>query len=276
MGKTQKPFLLATSLSLILTACGGTATEPPLEQTTEPPAQQPADQASGHVHWSYEGEGAPEHWGDISPDYATCVNGKEQSPINIETAKVKPTGTGGGQAFTLSYKPTPFTVINNGHTIQANPEDPHNIITIDSESYQLAQFHFHTPSEHQLNSQNFALELHLVHKNAQGHLAVLGVMLKEGAENPTIAKIWSGMPKTEDTEDVELVEPIDLNTLLPEDRKSFRYNGSLTTPPCSEGVKWTVLEQPIEMSREQIAAYQAIFPMNARPVQPVKERVVSY
>ncbi len=224
------------------------------------------------AHWSYEGETGPEHWGDINSDFALCTNGKEQSPINIETSQViedkKIADLG------INYKLTGFSLSNNGHTIQGNPSTLDNSFVIDNKEYKLAQFHFHTPSEHQFNGQNFDMELHFVHKDVNNQFAVLGLMIKEGASNPYLEKAWNVIPTEETTEDVKLTEPIDLMSLLPKDKDSFQYNGSLTTPPCSEAVKWVVLEDPIEMSREQIDKFRKIFPDNHRPVQSLNKRKV--
>ena len=224
------------------------------------------------AHWSYKGETGPEHWGDINPDYAACTNGKEQSPINIETSQVIDDEK--LEDLDINYKPTGFSLSNNGHTIQANPSTMDNSLVADNKEYKLAQFHFHTPSEHQFNGQNFDMELHLVHKDANNQLAVLGLMIKEGTANPYLEKAWNVLPTEETTEDVKLTETIDLMSLLPEDKDSFYYIGSLTTPPCSEAVKWVVLEESIEMSKEQIDKFRKIFPDNHRPVQSLNEREV--
>ncbi|KMY49679.1 carbonic anhydrase [Peribacillus loiseleuriae] len=256
-------------LVLSLTACSSTLPDVAKKDVTK------EEQKSNEVHtahWSYEGETGPEHWGDINPDYAACTNGKEQSPVNIEMSKVIEDEK--IKDLDINYKPTGFSLSNNGHTIQANPQTLDNSIVVDNNEYKLAQFHFHTPSEHQFNGQNFDMELHLVHKDANNQLAVLGLMIKEGASNPYLEKAWNVIPTEETTEDVKLAESIDLMNLLPKDKDSFRYNGSLTTPPCSEAVKWIVLEEPIEMSKEQIDKFRKIFPDNHRPVQSLNEREV--
>ena len=224
------------------------------------------------AHWSYEGKTGPEHWGEIDPNYATCANGKEQSPINIETSKVIEDDK--IEDPVINYKPTVFSLSNNGHTIQANPSTSDNSLVFGNEEYKLAQFHFHAPSEHQFNGQYFDMEVHFVHKNANNQYAVLGLMIKEGVSNPYLEKAWNVIPTEKTTEDVKLAEPIDLMNLLPADKDSFQYNGSLTTPPCSEAVKWAVLENPIEMSKEQIDKFRKIFHNNYRPVQPLNGREV--
>ena len=224
------------------------------------------------THWTYEGETGPEHWGDLNPDFAACTNGKEQSPINIETSQVIEDEKIAD--LIINYKPTEFSLSNNGHTIQGNPLAKNNSLIVDNKEYKLAQFHLHTPSEHQINGKNFDLEFHFVNENTTNQLAVLGLMVKEGASNPFLEEAWNVIPTEETTEAVKLTEPIDLMSLLPKDTDSFQYKGSLTTPPCSEAVKWIVLEEPIEMSKEQIDKFRNIFPDNHRPVQSLNKREV--
>ncbi|WP_028403315.1 carbonic anhydrase [Ectobacillus panaciterrae] len=266
MAKNKLAYsVLSISLSLLLVACSSSATVAPKEEKVQ---KENKSTETHKAHWSYEGDTGPAHWGDLDPANSACVNGKEQSPINIEISQAKADEK--LEKLEIHYIPTEFSLVNNGHTVQANPKTTDNSIVVDGKEYKLAQFHFHTPSEHQFNGQNFDMELHLVHKDASGQLAVLGLMIKEGASNLSLEKAWAALPKKETTEDVKLKEPIDLMSILPKNQQSFRYNGSLTTPPCSEGVKWIVLEQPIEMSKEQIDTFRKIFPDNHRPVQSVK------
>jgi carbonic anhydrase len=262
----RKIFLLS-SLSLALVACSSTATE----ESSDKKVQEEDKKTEIH-QWSYEGETGPEHWGDLDPANSACLNGQEQSPINIEISQVKANEKLG--KLEINYIPTEFSLVNTGHTVQGNPTTTENFIVLDGKEYVLLQFHFHTPSEHQFNGQNFDMELHLVHKDANDQLAVLGLMIQEGASNPIWEKAWGVLPNEETTEDVKLSEPIDLMSMLPKDQQSFRYSGSLTTPSCSEGVSWIVLEQPIEMSKEQIDTFRQVFPDNHRPVQPLEEREV--
>ena len=159
----------------------------------------------------------------------------------------------------IQYEPASFSLVNNGHTVQANATELSNGIIVEGQEYQLVQFHFHTPSEHQFNGQHYDMELHLVHQDINGKLAVLGVMIQEGKENENLASVWGDLPKEETENEIPINEPINLQNLLPEDQSSFHYNGSLTTPPCTEEVKWIVFKQPIEMSKEQIQAFQEIF-----------------
>ncbi|MGM0877554.1 MAG: carbonic anhydrase [Bacillota bacterium] len=261
------PFL-AVSLSFSLGACSEKTKE-----TTGTNESEVKEAYSIHTaHWSYEGETGPEHWGELDKANSACVNGSEQSPINIEFSQVLSDNKIEG--IQIQYEPTPFTLVNNGHTVQANATTESNTIVIEGNEYNLAQFHFHTPSEHQFNGQNYDMELHLVHKDRDGKLAVLGVMIQEGSKNDKLASIWDVLPKEETEKDISLKEPIDIQALLPQEQTSSYYNGSLTTPPCTEEVKWVIFEQPIEMSKEQIQAFQQIFPDNHRPVQPLNEREI--
>jgi len=222
--------------------------------------------------WSYEGNTGPEYWSKIHSDYSICAKGKEQSPINIDPSLLKESNT--SVNMTIQYEPTTFTLKNTRNTIQASPITRRNMLSLNGKEYALEQFHFHTPSEHQFNSKSFPMELHLVHKDPYGKLAVLGIMIHEGNENEKLAPAWNVLPKKE-SEKAIVKEPIDLNALLPQNKTTFHYNGSLTTPPCTEGVKWVVLEQPIYMSTNQIQAFKDIFPDNHRPVQPINEREIS-
>jgi carbonic anhydrase len=222
-------------------------------------------EGSHGAHWSYDGEGAPDHWGSLSTDFKACDLGLEQTPIDIrgatraELAGVVP-----------SFGPMPLKILNNGHTIQANCE-PGSRTIINGEPFDLLQFHFHHPSEHLLSGKAFDLELHFVHKSAAGRLAVLGVFIQPGAENAALAPIWAAMPKEAGDEKAAGVT-IAPGDLLPADRGFFRYHGSLTTPPCSEGVLWTVFKSPIEASPAQIRQFAELFPVNARPPQPLNQR----
>ena len=223
--------------------------------------------------WSYTGDTGPDAWGELDESYASCVNGSEQSPINIEFSQVETQKT--IENVETQYEPATFSMINNGHTIQVNSTTENNKMLLDETEYQLVQYHFHTPSEHQFNGKQYAMELHLVHQNDAGELAVLGLMIQEGTANEQLQSVWEAMPKEKTEEEIAVSGDINLQELLPEDQSFLYYNGSLTTPPCTEEVKWVIYEQPIEMSKEQIEAFQQIFPHhNHRPVQPLNEREV--
>jgi carbonic anhydrase len=222
--------------------------------------------ASEGVHWGYEGETGPEHWGELSPDYATCSQGMEQSPVDIPAAApVNPSG------LRLEYQPSALNIVNNGHSIQVNV-DAGSSLTVDGAAYPLVQFHLHSLSEHTLNGVHTAMELHLVHKDAGGRTAVVGLMIVEGAQNLAYEPILAHMPAEEGEPQFVPSVTVNAGDLLPSDRSYYRYNGSLTTPPCTEGVKWFVLTVPVELSADQIASFQSIYDNNYRPVQPLNER----
>ncbi len=221
--------------------------------------------ASGSAHWGYEGEAGPEHWGGLSADFKVCELGVEQTPIDIRGAtRAELTGVA------PSFQPMPLKILNNGHTIQANCA-PGSRTVINGQPFDLLQFHFHHPSEHLLSGKAFDLELHFVHRSEKGQLAVLGIFITPGAENAALAPIWAAMPK-EAGEEQAMGTTITPADLLPADRGFFRYQGSLTTPPCSEGVLWTVFKSPIEASPAQIRQFAELFPVNARPAMPLNQR----
>ena len=170
----------------------------------------------------------------------------------------------------VDYRPTTANVVNNGHTIQVNC-DPGSSLNLDGVNFKLLQNHFHHPSEHLLSGRSFDLEAHFVHASADGTLAVLGVLVKPGAESAALAPVWSAMPHQPGNARGDVVQPADL---LPADRSYFRYLGSLATPPCSQKVIWSVFRNPIEMSPDQVRQFASLFPMNARPVQRLNRRML--
>jgi carbonic anhydrase len=223
----------------------------------------------GHApHWEYEGKAGPAHWGSLEHDFESCKLGKEQSPIDISTKSVEKANL---PAIQTSYKNSSGELVNNGHTIQINLADGGSA-TVPSGSYKLLQFHFHTPSEEKIDGKNFPLVAHLVHKSDAGNLAVIGVLFKEGKENQALKEIFSALPAKEGKE--ALKSNFDASSLLPSTMGYYAFKGSLTTPPCSEGVAWQVLKTPVEISKAQIQAFKKIFKMNARPVQPLNQRKV--
>lgn len=222
---------------------------------------------SSHPHWGYEGEHGPGHWGEMSAEYAACSKGKSQSPIDITRPEKN-----GHETIAFDYKPSKLNILNNGHTIQVN-YDKGSSITINGVPYQLVQFHFHDPSEHTVGGKSYPVELHLVHKNDRGELAVVGVLIEKGEENGALKAVWANLPSKAD-EKKELNETVNAGELLPRERHFYRYSGSLTTPPCSESVKWLVIDSPIQMSEAQINRFKEIIKDNNRPVQPLNGRKV--
>ena len=219
------------------------------------------------AHWSYGGEGGPAEWGKLKPDFSACSNGKRQSPIDIR----------GGvkvdlEPIRFDYRPTGFNVVDNGHTVQANLGGG-NSIEVAGRRYELVQFHFHRPSEERINGRQYEMVAHLVHKDLDGRLAVVAVLMDQGRQHPMVQLVWNSLP-LEKKEETTSPVPIDMNMLLPEDRRYYTYMGSLTTPPCSEGVLWLVLKQPAQLSVEQLAVFAKLYPMNARPIQQVSGRMI--
>jgi len=222
---------------------------------------------SGGAHWGYEGEHGPEHWGHMSGEYKACSEGKTQSPIDLSGAVAEELAD-----IQFDYKPSRLNVINNGHTVQVN-YDNGSSISVNGSRYDLVQFHFHTPSEHTVDGKSFGNEMHLVHKNDKGELAVVGVLIEKGEENAAYKAIWSNLPKKANEKKSAAVD-INAAELIPQDRDYFTYTGSLTTPPCSENVRWIVLKTPIDMSEAQIKDIEKIMHKNNRPVQKLHDRVL--
>ena len=221
-----------------------------------------------HGHWSYRGHGGPGEWGDLDPAFAVCKTGKAQSPIDIR-------GAVGADlpAIAFDYKPSPLKVIDNGHTIQVMYA-PGSFISVAGKQYELQQFHFHHPAEEEVSGASYPMVAHLVHKSADGKLAVVAVLLAEGSANDFVERLWKHLPQGQGKEITVPGDSVDVSTLLPAARGYFTYSGSLTTPPCSEGVTWFVLKSPVQISQSEIAAFAKKYPHNARPIQPLHGRVI--
>lgn len=230
------------------------------------------------AHWAYEGALGPTHWGEEDPAAASCQLGDEQSPIDIHPSRLLQLDW--LTPIQLKYKPDKdVELVNNGHTFQVN-YDQGSRMTFLGKEYELVQFHWHTPSEHTVNGQPAAMEVHLVHATPDSfkRLAVLGILITEGAENPTMAKVWGQIPEMpKEDEPVKVVKSkIELNAadLIPRNTLYYNYDGSLTTPPCTQGVQWILLKDSITASRAQIEKFRGMFKENARPVQPIKDRFI--
>jgi len=217
-------------------------------------------------HWTYEGDHGPAHWGDLSPDFAACSEGTEQSPVDIPAdAPVNPAD------IVFNYQPTALNIVNNGHTIKVG-YDEGSSIDVEGKTFNLLQFHYHAPSEHSFAGTLSPMEMHLVHQSADGEYAVVGVMINRGAENAAYAPVLNNMPAEEG--EMQTIEGVSVNAtnLLPADQSYYRYMGSFTTPPCTEGVNWFVLSNPVELSDAQVSAFEAIYSGNNRPVLPMNAR----
>jgi len=224
--------------------------------------------AEHHTHWSYSGHTGPEHWGDLAADFAVCKNGTSQSPIDIRGAKPEQLAP-----IDFRYQPSTSTIVNNGHTIEVRPATGSSAAT-PAGDYQLVQFHFHAPSEYTIDGKQYPLSAHLVHRNEKGELAVVGVMFEVGAANKALAPVFSSLPK-QGAKPAALRGKLNVGGLLPEQRGYYAFAGSLTTPPCSEGVQWHVMKQPLTVSHAQLEAFRKLYPMNARPLQPEHGRMVA-
>jgi carbonic anhydrase len=252
-------FLLAVPFVLSV-LFASTANE--ASQQVKPP------EGTHSAHWSYEGPEGPAHWAQLDPAYSVCGVGKNQSPIDITNASPRDLGK-----VDMHYQPSEVRVLNNGHTVQVN-YDKGSYLELNGQRYEVLQFHYHDPSEHRLNGRAFAAELHVVHKNAAGQLAVVGILLEEGAENPAFQAFLTNLPEHESKEEDKGVK-INVADLLPAVRTTFRYDGSLTTPPCTEGVAWFIMTTPVQLSSKQIASLERVFKRDNRPVQPLNGRIVT-
>ena len=241
----------------------------PVAASGAQPDKQGAAKAEAHkIHWTYEGKQGPDNWAKLSPEFAACETGRNQSPVNIENtmrASLKPLR--GIQKFPAK------DIVNNGHTVQVNFKEG-NMLVLDSAPYQMKQVHFHAPSENTINNKSYPLEAHFVHADAKGNLTVIGVMFKEGEANPGLEKLWSQLPGKEG-EPIMLKNRVIPSELIPENRAYYRFSGSLTTPPCSEGVRWLLMKTPMTASKAQIEAFErAVKHHNNRPVQALNGRVI--
>ncbi|WP_370255880.1 carbonic anhydrase [Erwinia sp. 198] len=220
------------------------------------------------IHWSYEGQGSPEHWAELGDAFQTCKTGQYQSPVDITQVidgKLPPLG--------MNFHTDTKTIVNNGHTIQVTVKDSDDF-QLDNDAFVLKQFHFHAPSENHLFGKSFPLEAHFVHANQQGELAVLAVMFETGAENSALKPLLASLPAQQNQVDT-MKQSMDLATLFPVEKHYYRFSGSLTTPPCTEGVRWLILKQPVTLSPAQLAVFEhALEHANNRPLQPLHGRII--
>ncbi|MFZ9764922.1 MAG: carbonic anhydrase [Burkholderiaceae bacterium] len=244
-----------------------------LKSTGVAPASQTKKRAAPKkhtVHWSYEGEGGPHNWGKISKQYLACANGKNQSPIAVEADSMLNLDL---PAIDFDYRDSRFSIVDNGHTVEVKYLEG-GAMTILGQRYELVQFHFHRPAEEVVNGKRYDMVAHLVHKNSKGQLAVVAVLLTLGEENRFIQTLWNHMP----IEKKKPIEPptakVDLAKFLPANKAYFHYMGSLTTPPCTEGVAWYILQSPVEVSAGQVEVFSKMYANNARPTQRMNGRLV--
>jgi carbonic anhydrase len=238
-------------------------------QAARPVKADPKPEAHHEVHWAYNGAGGPERWGKLKPEFETCAKGQRQSPIDIkEGARLDL------QPIVFDYKPSPLRILDTGHTVQVNYAEG-STITVAGERFELKQFHFHKPAEERIDGRTFDMVAHLVHRSLDGRLAVVAVLFEAREQsNAFLRGLWPHLPLEQDREVMPKDVSIDANALLPEVRTYFTYIGSLTTPPCSEGVLWLVLKTPVEVAPEQVAVFGKLYSMNARPIQPARGRLI--
>jgi carbonic anhydrase len=217
--------------------------------------------------WSYEGESGPANWGKINPAWAKCGNGNRQSPIDIRDGMKVDL-----EQITFDYHPSSFNVTDNGHTVQVMVGSG-NFLTVGNRTYELIQFHFHRPSEERINGKGFEMVMHLVHKDGEGRIAMLALLLERGKPQPVIQTVWNNLPleKFDTAAPSVTLDPLDL---LPARREYYTYMGSMSTPPCQEGVLWLVMKEPVQASPAQMALFSRLYPLNARPTQPSTGRII--
>ncbi len=220
-------------------------------------------------HWSYGGETGPAHWGSEDESFAACGIGKHQSPINIEGAVTQAL-----PALEFGYQPTPLTVTDTGHSFQVNAAAGAGGFTVGGDHYDLVQFHFHQPSEERMHGRRYSMVAHIVHKNAKGDLAVVAVLIRKGKENSFLKPVFDNFPPVGTPEKAVAGATLNVTDFLPARHGYYTFDGSLTTPPCSEGVRWFVLKSAVEASEKQINQFKARYANNARPTQQLNGRRV--
>ena len=228
-------------------------------------------QAQWKTPWAYKGKLGPEHWAELDSDYAICGSGKAQSPIDIQNpAKAKL------PRLVFAFKPGPLNIVNNGYTAVRVDYKPGNgnMLTVDGKRYELAQFHFHHPSEEMLAGKPADMVLHLMYRGQNGKVAGVAVLIRRGKPNPAVAALWSHMPQMANGYHLIAGVSFDPASLMPEDKGYYTYEGSVTAPPCTENVTWYVLKMPVDVSEEQIAAFAKLYPNDVRPIQKLNGRVV--
>src|SRR5258705_942180 len=227
-----------------------------------------AQETEQHSHWAYNGKEGRNRWAPFDPDYAECKLAPHQSRIDI-----RHTERADLPAIQFDYAPSPLTIVDNGHTVMVNYERG-SFITVGDHRYQLTQFHFHHPSEEHINGKGFDMEIHLVHEDASGNLAVVAVLLKPGKVNPALQIMWDHLPKEKDK--VATVEGVLVNAadFLPVNRGYYTFVGSLTTPPCTEPVTWFVLKTPEQISSGEVQVFARLYPHDTRPTQKLEGRVI--
>ena len=239
------------------------------------------------IKWEYSGKLGPAYWGELNPDFILCKTGKQQSPIDIPTQVTK-----GNKKLSIHYQPSPMVIVNDGvtdlmlgqietiindcHGIQLNLATDQDTITFDGENYRLVQFHIHIPSENKIHGKSYPLEIHFVHQGENGTIAVIGVVAKLGKANPVVEKIIDNLPKQKDKAQAITGGHIHPGQLIPHPERYYSFMGSLTTPPCAEGIQWIVIQDSLTVSAAQIKKLQTMSGKNARPIFPINSREIMY
>lgn len=272
----QAPATRRPEVLQVVTRPSSEPAEPPPDLQVRPraaraarPAAAPGARApaTAHAAWGYGGPVGPAAWGGLRPEFARCASGQRQSPIDIRDGIAVDL-----EPVTFDYRASAFRVVDNGHTVQVSLE-PGNSIVVGGRRFELVQFHFHRPAEERIDGRSFDMSLHLVHRDAEGRTAVVGLLLDRGDAQPVVQTVWNHLP-LEKHDEVRTRTPLDLNHLLPLDRGYFTYMGSLTTPPCDEGVLWMIMRQPVPVSQAQIDIFARLYPHNARPLQQASGRLI--
>lgn len=247
-------ILFLMMLGVVVTAIGNS--ERPLAANDKP----------NRSRWGYLGIEGPEHWGMLTREYMTCEAGSKQSPIDIPLQGLSHRQ----ETLEFHYKTSELYEINNGHTVQVSHKTGCHV-AVNKRAYNLRQFHFHEPSEHHFDGKAFPMEMHLVHQDATGHILVIAVMMEPGSEHPVLKNLWDWLPDQIGKETSVPIQ-VSLRKILPANTEHYSYSGSLTTPPCSEGVQWIVLTESIQISKQSLRKFSAIIGDNARPVQSLGNR----
>jgi carbonic anhydrase len=260
--------------AMLVTACDSNAPQTHRSETSE---SHPAEQGHAEVHWGYEDENGPARWGAMKAEWEKCSKGRQQSPVDLATPVERDlpaivVHTLSAHVVEILNQMDVLEELDNGHTVQVNALLP-DALQIDGKSYSLQQFHFHSPSEHTVDGEHLPMEIHFVNEAADGSLAVLGVLVRAGAENPPIESLWASLPSGQGgTSKTQLPEAFASNLLSDAESGFYHYTGSLTTPPCTEGVKWMIKKVPTELSEAQIQRFRSIYDHNNRPTNPLYDR----
>jgi carbonic anhydrase len=270
---TLRFFIFHFSFFILALGCGQSEHHEADGETTG--GTHDALHVEGEVHWGYEGEEGPERWAELSPEFALCAEGVEQSPIDLTDAELIEGPSLerqlGETVLTLEQRATVMDIVDNGHTIQVTNDVP-MALDVEGVHYELVQYHFHSPSEHTIDGDHAPLEVHFVHKSAAGQLAVIGILFEEGEHDVMWDPVLSALPSAPgEARHIESLE-LELDELRPLPKRYYAYNGSLTTPPCSEGVEWLVMAEKRQISPEQMATITAHLHDNNRPVRPLGDR----